>query len=103
MQQWVNRARADFIAMASKLFNHPEAHQRLLRCVVENMQPDKTADKLTVIRLLKLSVEGFSMHSCNPQLMLLTHKRAAHHMKYVVSQSFFDIDKRYSSHSVKNI
>jgi hypothetical protein len=54
--------------MASKLFNHPKAHQRLSRCVVENVQPDKTADKLAVIRLLRFSVQGFSTHSCNPQL-----------------------------------
>jgi hypothetical protein len=53
MQQWIYRARADFVAMASKLFNHPEADQRLLRCVVENVQPDKNVDKLAMVRLLR--------------------------------------------------
>jgi hypothetical protein len=70
MQQWINRARAHFVTMASKLFNHPETHQRLPRSVVENVQPDKTADKLAVIRLLEFTVYGLSTHSCNPQHMI---------------------------------
>src|SRR6266403_5571465 len=56
MQQWINRAWAHLVTMPSKLFNHPEAHQRLLRCVVENVQPDKTAYKLEVSRLLRFAV-----------------------------------------------
>jgi hypothetical protein len=80
--------------MASKLFNHPKAHQRLLSCVVENVQPDKTADKLAVIRLLGFSVQSFPTHSCNPQFMILTHKRAAHQVQSADSLSHFVIDKR---------
>jgi hypothetical protein len=63
--------------MATKLFNHPETHQRLLSSMAEDVQPDKTADKLAVIRLLKFSVYGFSTHSCNPQRMIFTDSRAA--------------------------
>ena len=72
VQKWINRARTHFVAVAPKLFNHPEAHQRLLCGVMENVQADKTADKLTVIRLFKFSVEGLSTHSCNPQRTILT-------------------------------
>jgi hypothetical protein len=80
--------------MASKLFNHPETHQRLPRSVVENVQPDKTADKLAVIRLLEFTVYGLSTHSCNPQHMIFTHSRAAHQVQSADSLSFFVIDKR---------
>jgi hypothetical protein len=41
--------------MPSKLFNHPEAYQGFLRCVVKDMQPDKAAYKFAVIGLLRLS------------------------------------------------
>jgi hypothetical protein len=51
--------------MASQLFNHPEAH-RLLRCVVENVQPDKTADKLAVIRL-SVVVPDFASTQTKPK------------------------------------
>src|SRR5277367_5991059 len=87
--------------MASQLFNHPEAHQWLLRCVVENVQPDKTADKLAVIRLLKFSAQGFSRHSCNPQLTIFTQNRATHQVESAIALSRFVIDKRYPSRSVK--
>jgi len=64
--------------MAPKLLDHPEAHQRLLRGVVENVQPDKTANKLAVIRLLaSFSEWGFSVHSGNPQFMILTYNQEA--------------------------
>ena len=62
--------------------------------MVEDVQPDKTADKLAVIRLLKFSVYGFSTHSCNPQRMIFTHSRAAHQAQSADSLSLFVIDKR---------
>jgi hypothetical protein len=46
VQQWIDRAWTHLVAIPSKLFDHPEANQRLLRCVVKNVQPDKTAYKL---------------------------------------------------------
>src|SRR5262249_9616512 len=49
----LDRARAHLVAMPSKLFNHPEAHQGPLCSVVENMQPDKATDKFAVIRLFR--------------------------------------------------
>ena len=78
MQQRINRARAHLVAMASKLFNHPETYQRLLRSMVKNVQPDKTADKLAVIRLIGFFMQGIPTHPCNPQLTILPHNQGAH-------------------------
>jgi hypothetical protein len=78
MQKGIDGTRTHLIAVPSQLFNHPEADQRLLGCVVENVQPDKTADKLAVIGLLAaFSGWGFSTHSRNPQLVILTYNQRA--------------------------
>src|SRR5262245_63887117 len=53
MQQWIDRAGAQLVAMPRKLLNHPEANQGLLRCVVKNVQPYEAADKLGMIRFLR--------------------------------------------------
>jgi hypothetical protein len=61
---------------------------------VENVQPDKTADKLAVIRLLSFFVKGFPTLSCNPQLTIFTQKRAMHQVESAIALSCFVIDKR---------
>jgi hypothetical protein len=71
--------------------------------VVENVQPDKTADKLAVIRLFRFSAQGFSTHSCNPQLDDLHSDRAGHQVESSVALSPFVIDKRYPSRSVNKV
>jgi len=37
MEQGIDCARAHFVSMPAKLFNHPEAHQRFLGGMMKNM------------------------------------------------------------------
>jgi hypothetical protein len=67
VEQGIDCARAHFVPMAAKLFNHPEAHQRFLGGMMKNVQPDESANKLSVIRFLGFYVDNFSAHSCNVQ------------------------------------
>src|SRR5262249_12650501 len=49
LQQWIQVSGTDAIPMARELFDHTEGEDRLLRGVMEYLQPDQSGIQVTVI------------------------------------------------------
>lgn len=78
MKQRVERPRADPVAMFRKLLDQPEAINRLLRCMVQNMELDKSGEQVQAgilfdsVVFIRSQFDCFAQSGPNPPPVVCT-------------------------------